>query len=130
MHTIRLAGPWTVVRGDGPPRKVRMPAAWEAVFASPGTAKFTRRFNRPPGLDDDARVWLSVAEYRGTIQVRLDGVLLTEPAADEPVRVRLEELSPFPRLDITLTVAGGEPPQGLYGPVVLEIEGASEADTS
>ena len=129
MHAIRLAGPWEVVRGDAPPRKVRMPAAWEAVFSTPGTAVFRRRFNRPTNLGDGTRLWLSVPEYAGAIAVRLSGEPLGT-ATGEPFRAEVTGLAGSPTLEIEVTAGEGPPPTGLYGPVLLEIEEPSDADAS
>ena len=130
MHAIRLAGPWEVVRGDAPPRRVRMPAAWEAVFSTPGTAVFRRRFNRPTGLGEDTRLWLSVREYGGTITVHLDGERIADPAPGEPVRVEVTCLAGSPTLEIEVTAGDGPPPTGLYGPVLLEIEEPPDGEPS
>jgi hypothetical protein len=130
-HVIRLRGPWECVpQGMG----------------SPGAIRFTRRFNRPTGLDADSRVWLAIDDALGHAVVSLNGQSLGEvqPATAE---TRAAAVCRPARFDITaamlprnvLAIAVTDPrmgpdgqlpsgpgqaghPSGLIGPVRLEIE--------
>ena len=112
-HEIRLAGPWTidwVGPEDVPPEVLTVdrgtfPVNWRQTFGSVcGTVRFTRKFNRPSGLEQQTRVWLEVPEYQGMLSIELNGrVLAILPEEELPVQ-----------LDVTNTMR-------LHNRLVLEV---------
>ena len=116
-----------------------MPADWSAAFG----ARFSRprplraaRFNSPPGLQPDERVWLVVEPQRSVARVLMVEETLGTVAADGPPQ-RFDithRLSPHNRLEIIVdhpalvdgrsSEAAAElvSPGGLVGEVRLEIE--------
>ena len=126
-HDIRLAGPWGVdwVAPEDVPLatlsvgETTFPVDWEAVFGEVyGTARFTRRFNRPTGLDERTRVWLCVPDYHGMLSVELNQrVLAILPEEDLPVRIDItESIRPHNRLVLEVT----------SGPATETVEKASD----
>ena len=113
-HEIRLAGPWQVDwvgPEDVPPDTIAVenstfPVDWEKLFGEvAGTARFTRRFNRPTGLTRETRVWLAIPDYCGMLSVELNQkVLAILPEEDLPVRLDITHaLAPHNRLVLEVT---------------------------
>jgi hypothetical protein len=74
MHTIRLRGPWLVVR-EGQSTTVEFPAIWQTLQDQfgPGSIQLVRRFGLPTGIEPkdqltlviDARHFLKAATLNG-----------------------------------------------------------------
>lgn len=72
VHRIRLRGPWEFVWSaseDGTFHErsgtLSFPATWHEVPGDRrGVVRFSRRFNRPTGIDHGERVWLEVSVSR------------------------------------------------------------------
>ena len=74
-HTIRLTGPWQVVRveplqfAEGGVKeteslRVKMPKSWQDLFGPvSGEAVFLRTFNKPTGIDRE-RIFLSIEDLK------------------------------------------------------------------
>ncbi len=88
-HPIRLRGPWQCevladpagqARQSAPVRQVAMPARWDALGLGEiqGRVRFLRRFGYPGQIDDDERVWLTLAGLAGPCAVWVNGTLLAE----------------------------------------------------
>lgn len=133
VHTIRLAGPWQVDwvgPEDVPPATLAVdhgtfPIDWPAIFGDVcGTARFQRKFNRPTGLSEGTRVWLSVPDYCGMLTVELNGrVLAILPENELPVQLDVTgSLQLHNRLVLEVTADGASCSQRhLAEPVKLEI---------
>ena len=132
-HRIRLAGPWQIdwVGPEEVPSTTlatasgSFPANWRTLFGEVyGTARFSRRFGRPTGLDEGTRVWLSIPNYSGMLSVELnERVLAILPEDELPVRFDItDSLRSSNRLILEVT-AGPEIPTGAgrREPVQLEI---------
>ncbi len=66
MHTIRLRYPWTRQARSGESCRIDVPEPME--FASNiDEATYSRRFNRPTGLEEGDRVWLRISSWQGTL---------------------------------------------------------------
>lgn len=134
-HQIRLAGPWSIdwVGPEDVPAETlavdrgTFPVDWVATFgAVAGTARFTRKFNRPTGLKSHARVWLTVPEYRGMLSIELNGrVLAILPEEELPVRLDVTAaLRLHNRLALEVTAAPPSIPPSVFRegrPVCLHI---------
>ena len=104
MHTIRLRGPW------------------EQESLAGELVRWTRRFHKPTGLDDNSRVWLVIENVAGEIDVTLNGrpMHLADSAAMAPTRLEITALLQSHNvLSLTLAAAGA------ITPVRLEIEDAA-----
>ena len=80
MHAIRLRGPWELyLPGSDAPRRVEMPATWQALLAHgplPSPARLLRRFGLPTGITPTDRLHLVIESAAATCQVELNGQLL------------------------------------------------------
>ena len=117
-HRIRLRGPWNYqVMPDGPTGRVVMPASWGSFR---GTMTLRRPFGYPGQIDEDERVWLTLAGYSHRGQITLNGVLLaSEQAGDQPLEFDVTGLLRTRNLlEIELT---GQEEGGLWGEVALEV---------
>jgi hypothetical protein len=164
-HSIRLRGPWEyqplirfvplasgqmqATTDDLPPGgRIHLPADWgEALGRNfQGTVRFTRRFNRPTGLDRGSRVWLVIDDIdwqaAAALNDRLCGEVISSGASEVsdaqrcPARFDITaELLPQNLLSIAVSSpmlsADGFPlprpgregmPGGLFGVVRLDIE--------
>jgi hypothetical protein len=95
-HVIRLRGPWEyeVVGNEGASGTVQMPCNVAEIVETEfrGTVRFSRRFNRPTGLDEATRVWL-VLEDDFESQVILNGQVLVPPGTQNgPARLNITSL--------------------------------------
>jgi hypothetical protein len=117
-HRIRLRGPWTYqVMPDGPTGRVVMPTSWGSFR---GTMRLQRRFGYPGQIDEDERVWLTLAGYSRSAQITLNEIVLASgQAGDQPLEFDVTGLLRMRNgLEIELT---GEEEGGLWGEVALEV---------
>lgn len=137
-HWIRLRGPWEVCWLENgtpqPPRRVKLPAAWNELFGErTGTARFVRRFQSPAALDPDERVCLTLVDVAADVHCRINDVPvapLATPLGDPGCWPHerclsfdvtdLLRLSNRLTLDMTVDDAAGLN-AGLHRPVLLEI---------
>lgn len=138
IHSIKLKGPWIVLRTPCetrialPGTTVTIPFDWRALFgAAAGTAVFERRFNRPTGLTDEHRVRIVVREASRLQRLAVnDSSLIIEQRKDGAQLVDItRSLAPHNRLTIELSFDPGAMPQapgGIGQPVILEIEDCLE----
>ncbi|MGD9854935.1 MAG: hypothetical protein AB7U20_08280 [Planctomycetaceae bacterium] len=145
-HWIRLRGPWEVAwmtpplddaaRSEVASGKIRLPAEWRDLFGHRvGTARFSRRFQRPTNLDDEERVIVTLCEVRCAATAKLNGLPLIPLAIPigDPASAPSEEALSFDitgqmlatnQLELELTVTTTELTTGacgLWKPVFLEI---------
>ncbi|HUG94317.1 MAG TPA: hypothetical protein VML55_26035 [Planctomycetaceae bacterium] len=140
VHRIHLKGPWEIEwlgpeqpadeRAAGP-RRVHMPAPWEALFGdAAGTARFRRRFNRPTNLDPQERVFIVFDGIGGQANVSLNArcvgtVAEAAPAAEFDVTAVLESRNVL-IVDVAFNPAERpQQPGGLWAAVALEIRSAA-----
>lgn len=139
MHTIRLRGPWryeVLERRAGDQArpghgKQKLPADWSATLGADfrGTARYTRVFHQPTGLERGQQVWLVVEPGPSALAVKLNDQPLPPEAAGESdegpfLRFAIGHLlSPTNHLiiDVTHTATASEC-GGLTGEVRLEIQ--------
>ncbi|MBX3437252.1 MAG: hypothetical protein KF861_07175 [Planctomycetaceae bacterium] len=145
-HWIRLRGPWDVLwispfdealsSLQERSRRVKMPADWRSLFGErSGTARFSRRFQRPTNLDDDERIVVTLCGVRCAVNASLNGSSLsplTRPLGD-PACKPCEDSQSFDitdrlvlsnqlQLDLTVSkTALATGPCGLWQPVFLEV---------
>jgi hypothetical protein len=136
IHSIKLKGPWTIVRRPGAaastnraePETVHLPADWQSLFGCvSGTAVFERRFNRPTGLSEGHQVRIVLRDVAGLRQVVLNDVPLSvENGIDDARFVEITDgMQPHNRLTIELQFDPNRQSEvrgGLWQPVTLEIE--------
>lgn len=105
---------------------MQVPGSWEKVLGADfiGTARYTRHFNRPTGLDPHERVWLCCAGARQRASIQLNGQPIGECAHEQGAQIDVTELLvPRNTLVIDVTTDVVDPPGGLTGEVRLEIRG-------
>lgn len=148
-HWIRLRGPWEVSWvapiESTPPSiaggRVQLPAAWHELFGlRQGTARFSRRFQRPTHLDPDERVLVTLCDVRCEVSARLNGSPLATVDAPigDPASAPCENAMSFEvthllqstnllTLDLTVNdekdcdAEYSDRSRGLWQPVLLEI---------
>jgi hypothetical protein len=87
-----------------------------------GRVCFRRRFGYPGRIDSHERVWLTIGQASGRLQIALNGTVLGESAGggwEEDVTASLRE-----RNELTIEAEGGED-GGLWGEVALEVRCAA-----
>jgi len=143
IHSIKLKGPWTIVRRPGDATvtdgsgadTVHLPADWQTLFGPiAGTAVFERRFNRPTGLSEGHRVRIVLRDVSGLQHAALnDDPLSVENRAAGIQFVEItRQLEPHNRLTIELQFDPARDPAvhgGLWQPVLLEIEAPPETES-
>lgn len=60
------------------PHRIRLRHPWQCEGLDASRARFTRRFGYPGQIDNDERVWLTLADLAGPSSISLNGALLTE----------------------------------------------------
>lgn len=115
MHRIRLIGPWefsalanadgSAVRLPTDPGRVKTPVCWRTLFGKwNGTAKCSRRFNRPTNIDDVQRIEITIDDLQGQGRILLNEVVLVEAAQGGPISIDVKEkLQPFNQLVMEVT---------------------------
>ncbi|MDA8744155.1 hypothetical protein N9N28_05935 [Rubripirellula amarantea] len=104
------------------PQMVHVP---EPDSQSLGEFVYTRKFNRPTGLDDATRIFLSIAGWQGkllVVAVNQSPLKVESSAMGDRLRIPLEtSLQAHNELRIVLAPDGSKPAR-LSGEVQLEIE--------
>jgi hypothetical protein len=117
---------------------VRLPSDWQSLFGDRGgRARFSRRFNRPTGLEPGDRIDLVLEGWGGSAEIVLNGEPLgTFDATDGETRIGITELlAAHNRVSILLDFApvqASGAPGGLFRPVAIEIlpRGSQAAERS
>lgn len=132
-HVIRLRAPWELVALSPTDtiarQRVDVPHDWSATFdnAFTGTARYSRTFNRPTGLESHERVWLCIGGATEQAAVFINGASLG--AAIGPAGGEFD-ITPDLRShnELAIEVSSSKPGGGLTGEVRLEIRlsGAAE----
>lgn len=125
-HVIRLRGPWEyeVLANEGATGIVQMPCNLAEIVETEfrGTVRFSRRFNRPTGLDEATRVWL-VLEDDFEPQVTLNGQTLVPPATQNvPTRLDITSRLQSHNILVLETSLDQNPRPLQIGHVRIEIE--------
>ena len=128
-HRIRLDGPWELEWTSGqttPPRRIRLPADWNELFASGGgSVRLSRRFHEPTNLGPGDEVALVFENWPGTWVVTINQRSLGDLRDSIPVRIAI---SPLLQPANVLTLegrfeekAGSQAARDRSGQVALEI---------
>lgn len=145
-HWIRLRGPWEVSwleppleeseLRELPQGRVHLPVDWQSLFGRRnGTARFTRRFQKPTNLDAEERVLITLCEPGCDVRLELNEIALAplDALVGDPASSPCEDAVSFDitsllaqtnRLQIDVTVGNqcdGGKPCGLWRPVMLEV---------
>jgi hypothetical protein len=119
---------------DGPsaePVSAHLPAAWRDLFGErAGSARFTRRFNRPTNLDPNERVWIVLTDVPEDVRLQVNGRPLAAESRfhGEVAFDATSSLQDHNLLEIEIrhdpTAAPGES-GGLHHAVIIEITQSS-----
>ncbi len=135
-HSIRLIGPWLVQPQDGlqfadqcenssASRRVKMPVSWQELFGkASGQATFTRSFNSPTGIDQQA-LTIILEELHASGTVSLNGGQRIEFGIDDHY-LQIGVTSQLKLNNQLVVEMFCEPSEhalcGLHSPVILLIE--------
>lgn len=141
-HVIRLRGPWELIAvtqqdsadaGSQPQKpatyshsRVEVPGDWACALGTAfrGTARYTRRFNTPTGLEGQERVWLCCEGVHEIADIRLNDRRLGQigSGSHQAEYDITDWLRPHNQLVIEVSSTGALP--GALGEVRLEIRKA------
>jgi hypothetical protein len=138
-HRIRLRGPWEceplarfVFEDDGQkqeittslpaPRKMTMPCRWSEGGLSDfsGRVRFRRHFGYPGRIDDNERVWLTLAGVEKKAEIWLNDQFIGRHVDDGLSEFDVTKLLAV-RNNLRVDVESESPTGGLWGEVALEI---------
>jgi hypothetical protein len=108
------------------PHIIRLRGPWERQLLPQGSARYTRRFHQPTGLDAESRVWLAIENFAAGASVTVNDCLCTplpahgaEAAPDEPRVAARFDITPLLQAQNNVAIDVASP---LLGDVRLEIE--------
>ena len=106
MHSIRLRGPWECfLKGETEPRRIEMPATWQALAELAGIAsplRLLRRFGLPTGITPQDRLELVIESAGVSLEVALNRQPLGKiPPSSQPSRFDVTALL-APRNELSL----------------------------
>lgn len=137
IHSMRLKGPWEYVwlsprltedeLGRPLSGTVKIPADWEKCFGkTPGTVRWSRRFQKPTNLEPTERVMIAAPTLAGVQAVRINEVSL--PLDDQPeagfrfdVTEMLEPTNNLLQIEMTCEDESKLKDRGMTEPAVIEI---------